>query len=798
MRKLYAAVLSICLCLSAAGEEPPVEAFRTLQSQYQSEKNQAAKAKMAFALGVMAFKANNNQSKAVEFFNEALMLKTRLDDYAQYYLGLIEAGNKDFKGAKKHFEAVRSHQPPSIREADAEIELARIARIEERWGDAFNLLAHLERRHRHDPQYPDILYNLVEAGLAHKQKSEACRAALKLYSRLPGYTLAKGWGIRLSKVKVGNTLLPCASTVRDRERRLHNLILAGEFDEVQTEINDWVGSLRSDVKAHPEEMGRVELCQGELLQAEGKIKEAISHLLIAQDMMGRNPTAQMLLARAYSRTDDYGAAVEGYMRTFELSPRSKLGFKALFQAAFLSYQNRDYDGASRRFEEVVRRARGQIVWDARWHLAWIRYLKADYEGALKAFTELSRNKRYAKSVDLEKLHYWRAMSNYRLGFVEEARTLFTQLAINKRNGYYTGAAKARLAALPSGPSLIAPPTPTPSPSLSPGPMMPPVVPAGTTAETAPRAPASDDESLGGTKDTDKPDEENAEEEDEGKNVTPENAGEIISITSLKNPALVARFERAKDLIDLGFESWARLELREIERRTTNRGYLQMLMAQYMKAGDFYRSAFIGDVVFSYQREKSGIEGAYQLWTYAFPQAFARYVNSSSKKFDVAPELVWGVMRGESGFQEDIHSTAGAMGLMQLIPPTARQIARGMGYPGFQNSMLLNPETSILFGSWYLKRLNRLMDNNLPLTIASYNAGPHRVQGWIKDFGNLDMDEFIEHIPYQETRNYVKKVLRNYFVYQNLYSKKTNSLAWLSRKPSVKFQGPKPVAENWDD
>ena len=62
---------------------------------------------------------------------------------------------------------------------------------------------------------------------------------------------------------------------------------------------------------------------------------------------------------------------------------------------------------------------------------------------------------------------------------------------------------------------------------------------------------------------------------------------------------------------------------------------------------------------------------------------------------------------------------------------------------------------------YLKRLNKTMGNNLPLTIASYNAGPHRVQGWLKDIGGLDLDEFIEHIPYLETRNYVKKVLRNY-------------------------------------
>jgi soluble lytic murein transglycosylase len=85
-----------------------------------------------------------------------------------------------------------------------------------------------------------------------------------------------------------------------------------------------------------------------------------------------------------------------------------------------------------------------------------------------------------------------------------------------------------------------------------------------------------------------------------------------------------------------------------------------------------------------------------------------------------------------------------------------------------------------------------------LVAASYNAGPHRVQGWIKEFGQLDMDEFIEHIPYMETRNYVKKVIRNFFVYQTLYEKKANQHLGLADKLVVKYSGPKPSSENWDE
>lgn len=169
----------------------------------------------------------------------------------------------------------------------------------------------------------------------------------------------------------------------------------------------------------------------------------------------------------------------------------------------------------------------------------------------------------------------------------------------------------------------------------------------------------------------------------------------------------------------------------------------------------------------------------------------------SKRFDVPSNLIWGIMRAESGYRPDAHSGAGAIGLMQMIPTTANNVARFMGIQNFKASDLVVPETNILFCTWYLKRLNKLFDNNFPLTAAAYNAGPHRVQGWLKDFGSLELDEFIEHIPYLETRNYTKKVVRHMFIYKLLYDRELNPTQYLAKKPTVKFEGPKPQKENWD-
>ena len=97
---------------------------------------------------------------------------------------------------------------------------------------------------------------------------------------------------------------------------------------------------------------------------------------------------------------------------------------------------------------------------------------------------------------------------------------------------------------------------------------------------------------------------------------------------------------------------------------------------------------------------------------------------------------------------------------------------------------------------YLQRLMEKFSGNVPLAAASYNAGPHRVQAWLQNFGSLDMDEFVEHIPFVETRNYVKKVVRNYQIYNLLYDGGGQSLAWLIKPVGVTLKDSAVSTEVW--
>lgn len=142
----------------------------------------------------------------------------------------------------------------------------------------------------------------------------------------------------------------------------------------------------------------------------------------------------------------------------------------------------------------------------------------------------------------------------------------------------------------------------------------------------------------------------------------------------------------------------------------------------------------------------------------FPQAYANLVNTSVARYNVPAEFVYAVMRRESRFISDIKSSAGAVGLMQLMPATARQMGQQLGIkaPAWR---LTESELNIELGVRYLEYVLGRFGNNLALASAAYNAGPSRVKKWIEETP-VATDLWVETIPFDETRAYVQAVLFN--------------------------------------
>jgi soluble lytic murein transglycosylase len=151
---------------------------------------------------------------------------------------------------------------------------------------------------------------------------------------------------------------------------------------------------------------------------------------------------------------------------------------------------------------------------------------------------------------------------------------------------------------------------------------------------------------------------------------------------------------------------------------------------------------------------------------AYPLGFWNIVSEVSESEDVDPYLVIALIREESRFDPDAVSSAGAIGLMQLMPFTARRIKKELKIELSDSSEIHEVEKNISLGTRYFSKLLKEF-GRIPLAIAAYNAGENALRRWLRESNHKGIDEFIEDIPYQETKDYVKKVLKSYWQYKTL-------------------------------
>ncbi len=156
-----------------------------------------------------------------------------------------------------------------------------------------------------------------------------------------------------------------------------------------------------------------------------------------------------------------------------------------------------------------------------------------------------------------------------------------------------------------------------------------------------------------------------------------------------------------------------------------------------------------------------------MWEIAYPRAFAPVVEGESSAHSIPRALTWAIMREESDFYADAKSASNAYGLMQLILPTARGMAAGTGH-GVDESELKRPDVSIALGTKLLGGLRAEFASNPSLAIAAYNGGAGAVRRWLAARGDQDFDLWVEQIPWDETRGYIKRVLSSEAAYGLLY------------------------------
>ncbi|HWG39755.1 MAG TPA: transglycosylase SLT domain-containing protein, partial [Candidatus Acidoferrales bacterium] len=158
-----------------------------------------------------------------------------------------------------------------------------------------------------------------------------------------------------------------------------------------------------------------------------------------------------------------------------------------------------------------------------------------------------------------------------------------------------------------------------------------------------------------------------------------------------------------------------------------------------------------------------------VWEGLFPRPFWQELKRDSTANQLDPHLVASLIRQESEFNPAAISSANAMGLMQLLPSVGKKLAREMKMKRFSSDELLVANTNLLLGTRYFKHMVDHFDGQVEYALAAYNAGADRVDDWRKNGNFADVEEFVESIPFTQTREYVQAIMRNAALYKLLYS-----------------------------
>ena len=226
--------------------------------------------------------------------------------------------------------------------------------------------------------------------------------------------------------------------------------------------------------------------------------------------------------------------------------------------------------------------------------------------------------------------------------------------------------------------------------------------------------------------------------------------------------------KARELAFLRLVEEAASEFWELARTRPDHIPLQWEACQVLsRANQFDKTIWIARrTIRTLIKEDRKGETLASFWPSLYPRAYWEWVDQSASETGLDPYLVAALIREESTFSPKALSWAGARGLMQIMPATAERVAREANFPPPND--LYAPGPNIALGTRYLAQLLHDFQGKLVLALAAYNAGPHNVRRWMNERSIHDLDEFVEDLPYPETREYVKRVLGSYDRYLTIY------------------------------
>lgn len=596
--------------------------------------------------------------------------------------------------------------------------------------------------------------------------------------------------LTLSKVMGG--LAVCPLKFDDFVYRIRMLIFSGEEKKAQSEIDEFViiSKLADWEKAYLQavyfsNVGDPTSAFGAIIPYESdvkKIEDYYENVFYISQRAGELVKAEEIINYVIKKTS--------------INSRKK---ELIFQKAFLFYQTKRYTEANKLFSELIRahsshkrKFKSKEYDNLTWLSAWCYYLQNDFIKAQALFTE---NKKWAN--DKARNLYWLAQTEWALNNKLIALSHFRQLASPVINGkvfsYYNYLAWLRFEANKSFGATELLKSQLSTIKLGRGPYALP--------DFSTRPLALIEEYSSYFEDYGATDEGSIQlvNEDEMAIV---DAQETKGIQTNTPDELKKQLLWADDLVRWGHVDLAKWHLYEVEKTLKTKESVAPLIEYYNEKKYYNRALLLANNVISPAGKNLNNNDEPLLWGALFPKAYEPAVSKEARKRKINPYLLWSIMKAETQYRSDAISPVGAVGLMQFMPYTSKKVALILK-EDFQSQQLLEPESAIKYGAAYIKKLSDEFNGQYPLVAAAYNGGPHRVKLWLSNYKdinntNMDYDIFIEHIPFNETRSYVKRVVSYMLTYQKLYDDKLDakSTKWIIEKIPYKLQEKFLLKEEW--
>lgn len=235
-----------------------------------------------------------------------------------------------------------------------------------------------------------------------------------------------------------------------------------------------------------------------------------------------------------------------------------------------------------------------------------------------------------------------------------------------------------------------------------------------------------------------------------------------------NAAATARIERARMLASIGLDDWAQGELRFAAQTEDQPQVMAMELARLNSAGKpdlglRYIKHYVGGYLY-FPLDSAPLD----FWRLAFPLPYRADLERFARDNQVDPFLMAALIRQESEFDAKAVSSSNARGLAQILPSTGRELSRRLSIGTYSTARLFQPAVNLQLGTYYLKTLTGQLNGHTEAALAAYNAGLTRAKAWLTWGEFREPAEFVEAVPFSETRNYVQVVLRNADVYRRVY------------------------------